>query len=349
MNIRSFFNQIVKSKIIIPAPNGISIGHSRKSQPIHGYVYGSGNLKVSLMAGAHADEPTGPRLLYHLVNYLARQKKDHPLLQSFTWYIIPHINPDAENRNLSWYSYQDELYDFANYVQFVVREKPGDDIEWGFPDAESKALRPENKAAYDFWKSNPDGFDLHASLHSMGKSFGPWFLIDEDWVDRSSHIQSVCKEETHQKGYQLFDVDRKGEKGFTRINPGFCTKPRSEAMKLYFLQRDNPDMACNFHASSMESIKTLNNDTLTIVSEMPLFILPKSGNDISWPHPELEQWKQKFQDWKEQLQQNKATTEQINQWAQKAGIKPMRVRDQMYLQWIFICASLEQIVKETKR
>ncbi|MFW5872730.1 MAG: M14 family zinc carboxypeptidase [bacterium] len=347
MNIRSFFNQIIKSKINIPTEYARVLGLSKAAHPIYGYIYGSGNLNVSLIAGAHADEPTGPRLLYHLVNYLVKQKPQHPLLQNFTWYIIPHINPDAENKNLSWYSYQDELYDLANYLQFVVREKPGEDIEWGFPDRETAALRPENQAVYDFWQINRDGFDLHASLHSMGKSFGPWFLIDEDWVDRSTHIQKVCKEETHKMGYQLFDVDRKGEKGFTRINAGFATKPNSQAMKLFFLQRDEPGMADKFHASSMESIKTLGGNPLTIVSEMPLFILPKKNDDISWPNPELSQWNDKLKDWSDQLKQKQANPEQVNYWAQKEGVKSMRIVDQMYLQWIFICASIEQITQVT--
>lgn len=344
MNIRSFFNQIIKSKIIIPVNGARKLGLSRAAHPIYGYVYGSGNLHVSLMAGAHADEPTGPRLLYHLVNFLSGQNKDHPLLQNFTWYIIPHINPDAENRNLSWYSYQDELYDLASYLQFVSREKPGDDIEWGFPDQENKALRPENQAAYDFWQSNRNGFDLHASLHSMGKSFGPWFLIDEDWTHHSDHIQRTCKEETMKMGYRLFDINREGEKGFVRIAPGFATKPHSKAMKLFFLQRNEPRMADKFHASSMESIKSIGGNPLTIVSEMPLFILPKAGNDISWPNPELELWSKKLNDWKEQLLQKQATADQVNQWAQKEGIKPMRIVDQMYLQWIFIGAGIEQLL-----
>jgi len=345
MSIRSFFWQIIKSKINIPASNELIIGYSRQKRPLYAYTLGSGNQRVSLLAGAHADEPTGPRLLHHLVNYLSDLSPNHPLLQNYTWYIIPHINPDGENKNLSWYSYQDEVYDLANYLQFVIREKPGDDIEWGFPTQEKKPLRPENNAAYNFWQQNSYGFQFHASLHSMGKSYGPWFLIDEQFLSRSSHIQQVCKEETTKAGYTLFDIDRKGEKGFSRIAPGFATKPQSEAMKLFFLQKNEPEMADKFHASSMEAIKSIGGNPLTIVSEIPLFILPKNNQDISWPNAELDRWNNKFKEWGEQLKNKQITSEQVKQWAQKEGIKPMSVVDQMYLQWIFISASLEQLEK----
>jgi hypothetical protein len=345
MNIRSFFWQIIKSKINIPASNKQTIGYSRQQRPLFAYLFGSGNQQVSLMAGAHADEPTGPRLLNHLVNFLTSLSASHPLLQNYTWYIIPHINPDGENKNLRWYSYQDEVYDLANYLQYVIREKPGDDIEWGFPNQENNALRPENEAAYNFWQQNKDGFQLHASLHSMGKSYGPWFLIDEQFLSQSDYIQQVCKEETIKAGYQLFDIDRKGEKGFSRIAPGFATKPQSKAMKLFFLQKNQPEMAEKFHASSMEAIKSIGGNPLTIVSEMPLFVLPKNDQDISWPNGGLDKWNNKLKEWGEELKNKQITPEQVKQWAQKDGIKPMRVVDQMYLQWIFICASLEQLDK----
>lgn len=343
--MRSFFSEIIKTKINIPASEAKLIGKSRALKNIYGYRLGHGKFHLSLIAGSHADEPTGPRLLYHLVNYLSQQAPGHPLLRDFTWYVIPHINPDGEQINLAWYSYQDEIYDLANYLQFVKREKPGDDIEWGFPDHQNQSLRPENRAAYDFWKLNRNGFDLHASLHSMGKSFGPWFLIDKEWMQKSDYLQNTCKEETHQLGYQLFDIDRKGEKGFNRISSGFSTNPTSQGMKSFFLEKEQPEMAAKFHASSMESIKSLGGNPLTIVSEMPLFILPKTNEDISWPNPTLESWKKKLNDWSELLINKQTTTDQVNQSAHQEGIKPMRIIDQMYLQWIFICASLEQLEK----
>ena len=39
------------------------IGSSRQGRDIHGFCLGSGSIKVSLIAGCHADEPVGPLLL----------------------------------------------------------------------------------------------------------------------------------------------------------------------------------------------------------------------------------------------------------------------------------------------
>jgi hypothetical protein len=90
-------------------------------------------LRLSLLAGCHADEPVGPRLLRRLVGFLGRLPADDPLLTEYEWWVMPHINPDGARRNLSWQRDGADLYDLPAYLAGVVRELPGDDIEFGFP------------------------------------------------------------------------------------------------------------------------------------------------------------------------------------------------------------------------
>ena len=88
-------------------PNGAAIvlGHSRGERPVRAYRFGPGRRgapRVSLLAGCHADEPVGPRLLRQLVAYLATLDASDPLIAEVEWWVVPHINPDGESRNRPW-------------------------------------------------------------------------------------------------------------------------------------------------------------------------------------------------------------------------------------------------------
>ena len=132
--------------------NGDFLGLSREQRPIHGFRIGQGSFTISLIAGCHADEPVGPRFLDQLICYLQDLPASHLLIQSFTWVIVPHANPDGELKNLSWTESADRVFDIARYLVHRIRELPGDDIEFGFPMDEQDDARPENRAIFSYWK-----------------------------------------------------------------------------------------------------------------------------------------------------------------------------------------------------
>lgn len=267
------------------------------------------------------------------------------MLQRCSWWIVPHVNPDGELLNRNWYTPEDEAYDIAGYLEGVQRAIPREDIEYGFPiEGEIGPKRTENEFVFDFWKSAGGPFDLHVSLHSMAASFGCWFLIDPGWVERSEQVQQRCLEEVRTMGYPLFDVDRQGEKGFHRIAAGFATRPNHRAMRQYFLDREDPETAAHFHPSSMESIRSLGGDCLTLAPELPVFILPQEKKDLSWPNPAFEAWKERLHEWKAQLHLGKMTRAEVRMAAAQAGIRAMPVVDQMRLQWTLVCAGLNEVL-----
>jgi len=312
---------------------------------MYGYTIGKGKIRISLIAGCHADEPVGPLFLRKLVRFLDTLSDAHPLLTRYTWLIIPHCNPDGEEKNKSWYSEKDTHANLADYLTNAQREVPGEDIEFGFPiKGMHDALRVENQVIYDFWQKHHFNLQLHASLHGMSKSYGPWFLLDRNWVPKSDPLQTACIDRCHQLGYTtLHDVDRKGEKGFTRIAKGFCTRPDSSAMRKHFLALDDFKMASLFRPSSMESVRSFSGNTLTLVSEMPLFILPQTNTSLQWPNPELLEWNHTFLNWKLQGLEKKDHKKNILEQAKKLGVKPMPFEDQMKLQWQLIVAGIQLV------
>lgn len=313
---------------------------------------------MSLLAGCHADEPVGPRLLNRLVGFLGRLSAGDRLLTDYEWWVIPHINPDGARRNRTWQPEGADVYDLPAYLAGVVRELPGNDIEFGFPkEPEDAEARPENRAALGWWKSAGGPFALHASLHGMGFGAGPWFLIESAWRQRSAGLMAACSEAANKLGYVLHDVERGGEKGFFRIARGFCTRPDSRYMRQHFMSLGDETTARLFRRSSMEAVRALGEDPLTLVSEMPLFITPGVGEELGPPDPEALAWRERLEGWRERLRsvaeggprKREREAQAVAVEASTMRLRPMPVADQMRLQWAFICAGLDQVDKEHSR
>ncbi len=295
-------------------------------------------MAVSLIGGCHADEPVGPRLLRHLVAYLRRLPPGDPWLRSHEWWIVPHINPDGEKRNAGWAEDDARVYDLGRFLRDALREPPGEDIEFGFPRGPGDDhARPENRAVYEWWRTCRRPLTLHVSLHGTAFAAGPWFLVESAWRDRYGPLRDRCVEAVSRLGYTLHDVERQGEKGFVRLERGFSTRPDSVSMREYFTALGDPGTASLFRPSSMETVRSLGVDPLTLVSEMPLFITPGVGAVLGPPDPILLEWRKRLARWKARVHGGEAPSA-ITERAEAAGLAAMPVVDQMRLQWTLVRA-----------
>jgi hypothetical protein len=326
-----------------PTPSGRVLGRSREGREIVGHVLGRGPLHVSLIGGCHADEPVGPAMLRRLAAFLASRPAGDPLLEQITWYVVPHVNPDGEARNAAWseatvpaadhLGREDRAYDLSLYMRHVVRERPGDDMEFGFPRGpDDSGARPENRAVAAFLADGAP-FRLHGSFHGMGFAAGPWFLIDEAWIGRTAELREALRRRVREMGYRLFDVDRGGEKGFRRIDEGFTTRPNSRAMIAFFEERGDPETGAKFRPSSMEHVRSLGGDPLTIVSEMPLFLRPLEEGETGRPDDP------RFRAFLDRIAAR--PPEEVRAEAERCGVRGMPLRDQMRLQLAFLNEALK--------
>ena len=254
----------VLSRRSLPGFRFRQLGLSRAQQPIWGYEIGRGARTVSITAGCHADEPVGPLTAQALPDLLTQCAPD--LMENFTFRVVSQMNPDGAERNRAWFS---NPPDFAAWLQHAVREGPGDDIEFGF--AEDPEARPECRAAIPYLWADPVA--AHFSLHGMTWAEGVWYLINAPWAPRAGALMDALTDLCRCHRLPRMDIDRKGEKGFTRIREGFSTTPHSAAMKQYFLERGDPATAEKFRPSSMERAMAAGGDPLCMVSEIPLFLL----------------------------------------------------------------------------
>ncbi len=256
-----------------------TIGLSEEGRPIAGITIGTGPAVVSLVAGAHADEPVGPETLRTLVlDGLAMQGWGAPgggldrLFERVSFRIVPHVNPDAEARNARWidaFDADDTEATLAAYLRGRLREPPGRDVEFAYPDA-----RPETAAATDFlFAAGPPV--LHASLHGMGFAEGALLLIDRDHLlaPATEALRDGFRLAAASAGLRLHDHDRGGDKGFRYGGPGFTSTPLGTAMRAHFEALGDAETAARFGLSSMETATLASPGVLSVVTELPLFLL----------------------------------------------------------------------------
>ena len=330
------------------APDALTLGASREGRPLHGFRLGNGTRRVSLLGGCHADEPVGPLFLRRLVAYLGRRPPDDPLVSRWEWWIVPHANPDGEARNAPW---QDpppdprsgDGFDWPAYLAWGHREPPGEDLEFGFPqDREDEGARPEARAIRQWWEGADSPIALHVSLHGMAVAGGPWLLLEPAWWERSAPLRRRFLDRVKAMGYRPHDVERQGEKGFVRLGPGFATRPDSQRMRDHFLARGDPETAARFRPSSMETVRSLGHDALTLVTEMPLFLARNVGRVLGRPDPVQRGWRLRMDRWRAELDAGRDPV-QIREEARRDGVRPMPIGDQMALQWAAVWEGLRQV------
>jgi len=357
----------IRSTTPVGEGDGERIGRSREGRPLEAFRFGRGTLRVSLLGGCHADEPVGPALLRCLAALLGDLPPDAPALEDVEWWILPHANPDGEAMNRAWQEPGAERYDLAGYLRGVRRESPGDDVEFGFPRGpDDGRCRPENRAIQRWWRTAGGPFHVHASLHGMTVGLGPWFLLEESWADRTRRLRERCRLRARALGYRVHDEDRGGEKGFRRIGRGFSTRPDSRAMRDHFLSRDDEETASRFRPSSMEAIRALSGDVLTVVPEMPLFVVEGGRAPAGETAPPVDEgrgtvragdgdrardhgpvgpdwkrgWQERLESWATALRSGRMDAAAVRKEARELRLRAMPVADQMELQWTLIRAAM---------
>ncbi len=296
------------------------LGTSEAGRALYGAVLGEGRRTVSLIAGAHSDEPVGPETLRLLIpSLLAENNPASDLLSEFRFVMAPHINPDGEALNQRWIQ---KWPDVEAYLQHAFRELPGRDIEFGFPH-----MRPENACVADFLKTHAP-ISLHLSLHGMGFSDGVMLLIDKHWIDHTEELRAGFSALAEKQNLPLHDHDRGGEKGFHYIGPGFATTPEGAAMRRHFLAQEDEETAAQFHSSSMEYARQLGGDPLNLVTELPLFLIRKP---VSSPEPGVPTAYLEFKDKLTELRLRLGRGESVRQDLETFQIKPLDIALQVRL------------------
>ena len=308
------------------------LGPSEEGAMLYGVRLGTGPHQVSLIAGNHADEPVGPETLRSFVlNALAHRNKMAPWLRRFQFVVVPHTNPDGEARNRRWI---EAWPDPKAYLRHAVREEPGRDLEYGYP-----AMRPENEHVATFLREHGP-FVMHASLHGMSAGEGALLLINRPWTFRTQGLRDAFVRTAAANGLRMHDHNRKGEKGFFWIEPGFQTTPRGDAMRTYFRAQDDPATAQRFHDSSMEFVMGLGGDPLAMVTELPLFLVRNENPTPGTPNKYLA-----LRDRLPEIRARLARGEAVDDLLAPFDLRPVPLETGMRLQLRAVELGLEAVVE----
>ena len=73
-----------------------TVGYSVKQQPIKAIQFGEGSVKILVWSQMHGNESTTTKGLIDYLNYLHNNEKEFEMLsKSFSFYILPILNPDG--------------------------------------------------------------------------------------------------------------------------------------------------------------------------------------------------------------------------------------------------------------
>lgn len=153
-------------------------------------------------------------------------------------------------------------------------------------------------------------------------------LINRPWTFRTQSLRDDFASAAAAKGLPLHDHNRKGEKGFFWIEPGFQTTPRGDAMRTYFRARSDAAMAERFHDSSMEFVASLGGDPLSLVTELPLFLIRGEEGDGHQPTRYLK-LRERLPDIKARLDRG----EDVDELLAPFDVRPVPLKTAMHLQF----------------
>ncbi len=322
-----------------------TIGTSEAGRDILGVTLGYGPTAVSLVAGAHADEPVGPEALRALVvEALAHRDWGAPggglagLFERATLRIVPHVNPDAEAVNRPWidaFDADDPAATLGAFLRGRRREPPGRDVEFGYP-----AMRPENAAASAFL-FEPSPVALHASLHGMASSEGALVLVERRWVETAAgrRLAGAFLDAAARVGLPPHDHDRGGDKGFSYYGPGVWTTPEGAAMRAHFAAAGDAETASRFHGSSMEAAVARGGRPLCVVPELPLFRVTAGGAS----RPGVAARSAAFADTLPAMTEDALAGADLTPWVERFGVVVPPVADAVRLHWTLLDLALDAV------
>lgn len=251
------------------------IGTSLEGRPLAALTLGRGATTVTIKGNAHADEPVGAVTCVLLAQLLTNHPAWRPFLDRYRFCMIPTANPDGLNRNTGWLT---TPFDLRTYLMHVYRDLPRDDVEFGYPqtrEADNSMadgagdVRPENEACARFYDTCAP-IAAHLSLHSMAFAGGAWFLIAAEadptpFEPALTFLTGACADED----LPLHDEDRGGQRGFSRLRPGFHSIPTVEGMQAFFRQSGNAELTRQFRLNSMQYALRHCGARFAAVSELP--------------------------------------------------------------------------------
>lgn len=209
--------------------NSFSIGYSVLNVPLHTLKIGNGSKKIFICAGTHANEWITSLLLLKFIDDFCSSHINSFILENYTIYFLPVINPDGINLVTGYFPCQSFIYKKCHDISNKFPDIPfpngwkaninAVDLNLQFPanwDVAKKTKyslgftcpaprdfvgyaplsEPESRALYNF--SLRSNFDLILTFHSQGEVI--YWKYDNFLPNNSYEIGKVL---ANYSGYSL--------------------------------------------------------------------------------------------------------------------------------------------------
>jgi hypothetical protein len=222
---------------------GVLPRHTRRQAVADAWLAATGPEEgpvISVLAGAHPDEPAGPVAAVELL----RHWSTYPWGKDWQLITVPMQDPSGVEAQRAWltasikpnqWQADDDLY-----RSHRLRRSLGiDDGEFAWPGAPWGGLQLPVTTAIDAYLRLLPPALVHASLHGLGIAPGMWFLADRQTLSLPVMWQRV---QHWQRRYGIFDDQRCGGqygKGFHRAGNGFSHLSTGLGMRWWQLAQQD--------------------------------------------------------------------------------------------------------------
>ncbi|CAF1420671.1 unnamed protein product, partial [Adineta steineri] len=163
-----------------------NIGTSRNGEAISMLSIGNGTKSLLLYACPHPNEPIGSLLIDYLLSVLFDYSE---LLVTYTWHLIPCIDPDGTRLNEGWFS---GPFTIRNYARYFYRPRTEEQVEWTFPITYKNYswTAPSNETQALMYAIRLVQPDFLYGLHNSGFG-GMYYYISQPLVDIFPELEQL--------------------------------------------------------------------------------------------------------------------------------------------------------------
>ncbi|CAF1386027.1 unnamed protein product [Adineta steineri] len=254
-----------------------NIGTSRNGETISMLSIGNGTKSLLLYACPHPNEPIGSLLIDYLLSVLFDYSE---LLVTYTWHLIPCIDPDGTRLNEGWFS---GPFTIRNYARYFYRPRTEEQVEWTFPITYKNYswTTPSNETQALMYAIRLVQPDFLYGLHNSGFG-GMYYYISQPLVDIFPELEQLPST------LGLYLAKGEAEAPWvTQYAPAIFSPLSLVGAYDYYEKYTTTDPVTMMYGggTSYDYLNEINlNKTIFLMAELPYFQSPSVTNDTIIPN-----------------------------------------------------------------
>ncbi|CAF1399335.1 unnamed protein product [Adineta steineri] len=254
-----------------------NIGTSRNGEAISMLSIGNGTKSLLLYACPHPNEPIGSLLIDYLLSVLFDYSE---LLVTYTWHLIPCIDPDGTRLNEGWFS---GPFTIRNYARYFYRPRTEEQVEWTFPVTYKNYswTTPSNETQALMYAIRLVQPDFLYGLHNSGFG-GMYYYISQPLVDIFPELEQLPSI------LGLYLAKGEAEAPWvTQYAPAIFSPLSLVGAYDYYEKYTTTDPVTMMYGggTSYDYLNEINlNKTIFLMAELPYFQSPSVTNDTIIPN-----------------------------------------------------------------